>query len=68
MTKGLVGSRPRPPLKVGLDVLSVIVGVLVLVVGLTWAVIARWSGSTWSSAIGTPPRRCDDAMSTHWAQ
>jgi hypothetical protein len=40
MAKGLVGGRQRPPLKVGLDVLSMIVAVLVLTVGLMWALIA----------------------------
>jgi hypothetical protein len=41
MAKGLIGGRQGPPLKVGLEVLSVIVAVLVLAVGLMWALIAR---------------------------
>ena len=44
MAKGLVGGRQRPPLTIGLDVLSMIVVVLVLVVGLMWAFIARVFG------------------------
>jgi hypothetical protein len=40
MVKGLLGGRQRPPLKMGLDVLWMIVAVLVLTVGLMWALIA----------------------------
>ena len=38
------GGRQRPPLTVGLEALSVIVAVLVLVVGLMWALVARVFG------------------------
>jgi hypothetical protein len=41
MAQGVFGGRQRPPLKVGLAVLSIIVAVLVLVVGLMWALMAR---------------------------
>ena len=44
MARGLVGGRRRPPLKMGLEVLSVIVAVLVLAVGLMWALVARVFG------------------------
>ena len=44
MARGLVGGRQRPPLKIGLEVLSVIVAVLVLAVGLMWALVARVFG------------------------
>ena len=44
MTSGLFGGRQRPPLKVGLNVLSMIVAVLVLAVGLMWALVARVFG------------------------
>jgi hypothetical protein len=40
MVRELLGGRQRPPLKVGLDVLSIIVAVLVLFIGLMWALIA----------------------------
>jgi hypothetical protein len=44
MAKELIGGRQRPPLKIGLEVLSIIVVVLVLLVGLMWALIARVFG------------------------
>ena len=44
MAQGLFGGRPRPPLTVGLEVLSIIVAVLVVLVGLMWAVVARLLG------------------------
>ena len=44
MAKGLIGGRTRPPLKIGLEVLSIIVAVLVVVVGLMWAAVARLLG------------------------
>lgn len=44
MVKGLIGGRSRPPLKAGLEVLSIIVAVLVLAVGLMWALVARVFG------------------------
>lgn len=44
MAQGVFGGRQQPPLKVGLEVLSIIVVVLVLVVGLIWALVARIFG------------------------
>ena len=44
MASGLFGRRQRPPLKVGLNVLSMIVAVLLLAVGLMWALVARVFG------------------------
>ena len=44
MARGLIGGPQRSPLKIGLEVLSVIVAVLVLAVGLMWALLARVFG------------------------
>lgn len=44
MARGLIGGRQRPPLKIGLEVLPIIAVVLVLLVGLMWALVARVLG------------------------